>query len=214
MQTEKHIRVVLADDHVIVRQGTKLILEGSDGILIVGEASDGKEAIELVNDLKPDVLVCDIAMPELSGIEVARCLKGTTLNTRIIFLTMQDKEEYILEAMKAGASGFLSKSAVSEELVEAIEKVAHGKEYFTDSVYAKMMKGLREQEKRPKIHLTPREKEVLKLLCEGQSTKMIAQNLTVSEYTISNHRANLLRKLSAQNTADLIRKALELKLCG
>lgn len=206
------ITVILADDHDIVREGLKLILQKSTQIKIVGEASNGLEAIKLVNTLRPDVLVSDISMPLMNGIEVARTLKEQASATKVLFLTMQDKEEYIMEAMQIGALGFLPKNTVSEELVEAIQNVSQGKEFFSESVYIKAFKALRSFNKRAEIKLTPRETEVLKLLAKGMSTKMIAESLVVSEYTISNHRANLLRKLSANNVAELISKAQELKI--
>lgn len=206
------ISVILADDHGIVREGIKLILQQNASIKIVAEACNGLEAIDLVNQYKPDVLVCDISMPVMNGIEAARTLSQQGSKTHVLFLTMQDKEEYIMEAMQIGAIGFLPKGTVSEELVKAIQTVAKGKEYFSESVYSKAFKALRSLNQKVEIKLTPRETEVLQLIARGMSTKMIAEKLVVSEYTVSNHRANLLRKLSANNVAELMSKAQELGL--
>lgn len=210
--TDTNISVILADDHGIVREGIKLILQQNPGIKIVAEACNGLEAVGLVNLHQPDVLVCDISMPVMNGIEVARALSQQASKTNVLFLTMQDKEEYIMEAMQVGAIGFLPKGTVSEELVKAIQAVAIGKEYFSESVYSKAFRALRMLNQKTEIRLTPRETEVLQLLSKGQSTKMIAEKLVVSEYTVSNHRANLLRKLSASNVAELMSKAQELGL--
>lgn len=206
------ITVILADDHTILRQGLRFIVNQHPRIQVVGEASDGVEALELVQRHQPSVLVCDISMPRMSGIEVARSLSLQQLPTRLLFLTMQDKEEYIMQAVEAGAAGFLPKETVGEELVKAIIDVGQGKEYFSPSVYNKVFKALRQTNQKTEVRLTPREKEVLTLLAEGLSTKLIAEKLFVSEYTVSNHRANLLQKLSAHNTAELVRKAIEMRL--
>ena len=205
------LRIVLADDHTIVRQGIKLIIEQNPDIKIVGEASNGEEAFDLIQKYSPNVLVCDMSMPKMSGIELARKLTQQKCPTHILFLTMQDKDEYIVEAMKAGALGFLPKDTASEELVEAILKVAQGKEYFSGVIYNKAFNALRALDQKVEIKLTAREKEILQLLSEGASTKIIADKLFVSEHTVSSHRANLLRKMSAQNVVELIRKASELK---
>jgi DNA-binding NarL/FixJ family response regulator len=206
------ISIVLADDHAILRQGLNFIVSQHPQIHVAGEASDGLQALQLVKQHAPDVLVCDISMPNMSGIEVARSLQQQAVATKVLFLTMQDKEEYIIQAVEAGAVGFLPKETVGEELVKAIIEVAQGKEYFSPTVYNKVFKALRQINQKSEVRITPREKEVLSLLAEGLSTKLIAEKLFVSEYTVSNHRANLLQKLSAHNTAELVRKALEMRL--
>lgn len=212
MTEASKIRIILADDHTIVREGLKMILQKHAHIHLVGEASTGQEALDLVMHHQPDVLVCDISMPQMTGIEVARLLVEQKIKTSILFLTMQDKEEYIVEAMQVGAIGFLSKNTVSDELVQAIETVSEGKEFFSEAIYSKAIRALRSINQKTEIRLTPRETEVLKWLAKGLSTKMIAEKLVVSEYTVSNHRANLLRKLSANNVAELMSKAQELGL--
>lgn len=209
---DSSISVILADDHAIVREGLKLILQQHADIRIIAEAADGKEAVALVKKHRPDVLVCDISMPEMSGIEVVRSLNQEGPATHVLFLTMQDKEEYILEAMQVGAIGFLPKATVSEELVKAIQTVAKGREYFSESVYGMAFKAIRTLNQKAEIRLTPREAEVLQLIAKGMSTKMVAEKLVVSEYTVSNHRSNLLRKLSANNVAELLHRAKELRL--
>lgn len=206
------IRVILADDHTILRQGLKFIISQHPAIQVVGEAANGLEALALMDRLTPDVLVCDISMPRMSGIELARQWQQQNGKTRIIFLTMQDKEEYIVQAIEAGVAGFLPKETAGEELVQAIAEVAQGREFFSPSIYPRVIKALRQNGQKSEVRITPREKEVLVLLADGLSTKLIASKLFVSEYTVSNHRANLLQKLSVHNTAELVRKALELKL--
>ncbi len=206
------ITIVLADDHAILRKGLKLIIEHHPAFRIVGEASNGAEALALVQQHVPRVLLCDISMPVKSGIEVAQAMRDLNLSTHMLFLTMQDKEEYLIEAMRLGVRGFLPKDTVEDELVEAIEKVAAGEEYYSRLVHAKAFAALRKLHQEPIIRLTPREKEILKLLAAGLNSKMIATQLSVSEYTVSNHRINLLRKFSASNVAELIRKASELSM--
>jgi DNA-binding NarL/FixJ family response regulator len=210
--SDSPVTVILADDHAIVREGLKLILQQHPSITLLGEAANGEEAVALVQQHEPDVLVCDISMPKLTGIEVVRLLKQQEAKTQVLFLTMQDKEEYILEAMQVGAIGFLPKATVSEELVKAIQTVAKGREYFSESVYGMAFKAIRTLNQKAEIRLTPRETEVLKLIAKGMSTKGVAEKLGVSEYTVSNHRANLLRKLSATNVAELLNRAQELRL--
>jgi DNA-binding NarL/FixJ family response regulator len=206
------IRVILADDHTILRQGLKFIISQHPAIRVVGEAANGLEALALMDRLTPDVLVCDISMPQMSGIELARQWQQQNGKTRIIFLTMQDKEEYIVQAIEAGVAGFLPKETAGEELVQAIAEVAQGREFFSPSIYPRVIKALRQNGQKSEIRITPREKEVLVLLADGLSTKLIASKLFVSEYTVSNHRANLLQKLSVHNTAELVKKAIELSL--
>ncbi len=206
------ITIVLADDHAILRKGLRLIIEHHSAFRIVGEASNGAEALALVQQHVPQVLLCDISMPVKNGIEVAQALRELNLSTHMLFLTMQDKEEYLIEAMRLGVRGFLPKDTVEDELVEAIERVAAGEEYYSKLVHAKAFAALRKLHQEPLIRLTPREKEILRLLASGLNSKMIANALSVSEYTVSNHRINLLRKFSAANVAELIRKASELSM--
>jgi DNA-binding NarL/FixJ family response regulator len=210
------ITIVLADDHAILRKGLKLIIEHHPAFRIVGEASNGAEALALVQQHVqqhvPQVLLCDISMPVKNGIEVAQALRELNLSTHMLFLTMQDKEEYLIEAMRLGVRGFLSKDTVEDELVKAIEKVAAGEEYYSKLIHAKAFAALRKLHQEPLIRLTPREKEILRLLAMGLNSKMIASQLSVSEYTVSNHRINLLRKFSAANVAELMRKASELSM--
>jgi DNA-binding NarL/FixJ family response regulator len=209
---ETPVRVILADDHDILRQGLKLIIQSAPSIEVVGEAADGPEAIALTLKLLPDVLVCDIAMPTFSGIEVARQLAAHKVRTRILFLTMQDKEEYLIEAMRAGVKGFLPKKTVGDELIEAIGRVSAGGEYYSRLVHEKAFTALRKLYEVPDIRLTPREREILKLLAAGLNSRMIAHQLSLSEYTVTNHRTNLLRKFNAGNVAELIRKATGLSM--
>lgn len=208
---EKNIRVVLADDHAILRQGMRYLFNNTP-ILVVGEASNGDEAIALVEDKMPDVLVCDIHMPGTDGIKASKILKEKGIRTKILFLSMHDSEEYVMQALNVGASGFLSKDTVEDELLEAVKSISRGGEYFSKDIYAKIVKIMREPKKEPAYKLTRREKEVVQCLMEGLSTKQIADKLCVSEHTVSNHRANILNKLKVVNTAQLIVKVVEEKL--
>ena len=204
--------IVLADDHHIVRQGLRALLETERDFAIVGEASDGLEAVRLVERLQPDILVVDLIMPALSGLEVVHQLNGRAEKTRVIVLSMHKNEAYVLEALKNGAAGYVLKDSTAAELVKAIREVSAGRKYlgspFSDSAidaYVQRAKGapLDAYEK-----LTIREREVLQLKAEGHTIAEIARRLFISPRTVEIHRTHLMRKLGLHSQTDLIRFAL------
>lgn len=216
------IQIVLADDHRIVRDGIRSLLESSDSIKVVGEATNGEEAIDLVKKMNPDLLIMDISMPKINGIEAAAMLNKNTQNkTKVLILSMHDQEEYILQALDAGASGYLLKDTEKEELIQAIQKIVSGDKYYGTSISQKMMEAYVNRRSGGKAHLhtnydaielTKREREILKNIVDGLSNKEIANKLFISPRTVDTHRANIMEKLSVKNTAELVKIALEKKI--
>ena len=208
------IRVVVADDHHIVRQGIHALLEKTPDIEVVGEAQDGREALEAVTRLEPDVLVVDISMPYLSGIQVAERLQTTRFHTRIVILSMYSDETLVRQALNKGAVGYLLKRSVSEELLIAIRAVSRGETYLSPEVASLVLgdylsgKGLAGSESLFE-KLSPREREVLKLVAEGYASREIAELMTISVKTVEKHRANLMSKLAVRDLAGLIRIAIK-----
>jgi two-component system response regulator NreC len=207
------IKVVLADDHTMVRAGVKALLEGSPGIQVVGEAADGREAVKLAARLAPDVVVMDVAMPKLNGIEAARQIRRDRAECRIIMLSMHEDRQYIFEALRAGAGGYVLKDAAFSELVNAIRTVTGGQTYLSPAVagtvlddYVNRARGEvagNELEK-----LSGREREVLQLIAEGRSSPEIAKQLHISIHTVDTHRRNIMDKLDVHNLAGLIKFAV------
>lgn len=201
------IRILLADDHAILRRGLKALLEREPDFEVVGEAADGRETVRLAGETQADVVVLDITMPQLNGIEAARQLQGKGI--AVIILTMHSDESYVLRALSSGATGYLLKEAVEIELIQAIRAVAAGKAYFSPEVSKLLVEdfvtGLRQQGLQDRYELlTSREREVLQLLAEGKSGKEIARLLELSIYTVDTHKANLMQKLSIHSMAELI----------
>lgn len=212
---DEKITVVLADDHSIVRKGISLVLENDDQIEIIGQASDGKEAIEMVEQLNPQVLVADISMPELNGIELTKLVISKELSTHILILSTHFEEEYILKSFDAGASGYLPKDADEDEVISAIRTISKGEVYYTPEVSQILAQSVIKKHKKElgeNKELTEREVEVLQLVVDGLSNKEIADKLFISVRTVDTHRRNLMEKLEAKNTAELVRKAFEKKL--
>ncbi len=205
------IRVLVADDHTIVRQGlVSLLLAGGD-CRIIAEAADGQEAFEKAVELVPDVVVMDLSMPRLSGLEAVRRIHKESPRIRILVLTMHKEEEFVLPVVRAGASGYLVKDAAASELLNAVRKLARGEVYFDPHA----AKALAEVYRSPKPgeegldSLTSREREVLHLVTEGRSTKEIASLLDISPKTAENHRTRVMQKLGVHNTAELVRYAAQ-----
>ena len=207
------VTLVLADDHPIVRKGLKALLEAENDLRVAGEASDGLEAINQVEKLKPDVLLLDIMMPGLNGLDVARQVSQHFPLTRIIILSMHANEAYVLDALRHGASGYVLKDASMEELVEAIRQVMAGHRYLcpplSERAIEEYVKRSKTSELDPYKSLTKREREVLHLAAEGNSNSEIATRLSISVRTVETHRMNLLHKLFLRTQTDLVRFAMQ-----
>ncbi len=202
------LRVLLADDHQIVRQGLKALLE-REGFDVAAEASDGLEAVRLARDLQPDVAVLDIAMPLLNGLDAARQVLQASPRTKAIVLTMHAEDHYVLEALRAGVTGYVLKTKAAGDLVQAIREVAGGAIYLSPGVSRAVVQAYRAKSDLPPDPLTPRERQVLQLIAEGKRTKEIATLLGVSVKTAESHRTRLMEKLNIHETASLVRYALQ-----
>ena len=201
------IRILLADDHVIVRQGVRGLLEQA-GMVVVGEAADGPEALRLAHTHAPAVALLDIAMPHLNGLETARRLRETVPQTKTILLTMHTDEAYVLEALQAGAVGYVVKTQATADLVQAIHSVIQGAIYLSPWVTRAVAQASWSGPPRPRDPLTSREREVVQRIAEGQTTKEIAAALGLGVKTVESHRINLMRKLDIHETATLVRYAI------
>lgn len=206
------IRIILADDHTLIREGFKAILGQSDRFEIVGEAHNGSELIDMVNRLNPEVVLTDLSMPRTNGFEAMEEIKRTHPEVKIIILTMHEEREYILRAIKAGASGYLLKSTERIELEHAILLVRDGGKYYSPSINNILAEAVLNPDAGETGDITAREKEVLELVANGFSTKQIADKLKISIRTVESHRINMLKKMKVNNSAELIKKAVELKL--
>lgn len=216
------IKVVLADDHVLVRDGIKALLEDQEGIAVIDEASNGLEALEVISRIKPDVLIVDIRMPEMNGIEVVQQININQMDVKTLVLSMHDSEEYVVKAIQAGADGYLLKGASKAEFLKALHKVASGGKYFTGDVSAIIMKNFvngtttsATPKKAPvetPFKLTKREKQILGLVLELKNNKDIADELQISKRTAEVHRFNLMKKLDVKNLMELNNKAKEFGL--
>ena len=200
------VTIALADDHNVVRQGLRALLEGVRDFRVVGEARDGTEMVELVMREKPDVALVDVAMPSLNGVEATRRIVRDLPQVKVLVLSMYTGEEYVREALGAGASGYLVKDSAADELVEAIRVVARGDRFLSPAVAH--LAGRSNAPASPLERLTTREREVLQLIAEGNSNKEIAARLSLSVKTIEAHRTNLMAKLDIHDTASLTRFAI------
>ncbi|MEX0773745.1 MAG: response regulator transcription factor [Balneolales bacterium] len=205
------INVLIADDHYLVRYGICSALEKADGINVVGEAGSGKEAIELFEELKPDVSLIDISMPNLNGIETTRSIIKLDPDAKILILSMHVNEEYLNQVLNAGAIGYLFKNCSGQELVDGVKAVAGGKKAFSNKISELMTERYITQQSDDDngAVLTPREKEILELISHGNTSSKIAEKLIISPRTVETHRTNLMRKLEIRNTAGLVRYAIE-----
>jgi two-component system response regulator NreC len=205
----KKIRILLADDHNVMRKGLRLLLESQPGFSVVGEASDGHQAVEQAEATKPDVVVLDIGMPRLSGTEAAQRIGELLPGTSVIILSMHSDEGYVMRALKAGAKGYLLKDAAEGDLVEAIRAVGNGKTFFSSEISKMLVEDYVREIRTRGVEdsyelLTSREREILHLLAEGKSNKDIASALNLSPYTVETHRRNLQEKLNLHSFAELI----------
>jgi len=202
------VRVVLADDHVIVRQGLKLILGGA-GFEVVGEASDGHEAVRLARETQPDIAVLDVVMPLMNGMEAAREIQQACPRTKAILLTSRHEEQLILQALQAGIRGCVLKTYQAQDLIRAIRDVSAGGVYLSPTLSRCVVDAYRSRTSLPPDPLSPRERQVLQLIAEGKRTREVADLLGVSVKTAESHRTNIMRKLGISQTAGLVRYALQ-----
>lgn len=214
------IKVILADDHVIVRNGIKILLESEGEVEVIAEASNGQEAVEKVKQFKPDILISDIRMPIMNGLEATAELKRISPNTKTLILSMHDDEEYIIKSVECGASGYLLKDTTKEEFVKALRSILDGHKYFSGDISDVLVNGYlnkgtnsssdsnRDGDVLVKMdyHITKREKQILQLVYEGHSNKEIADELQKSIRTVETHRFNIMKKLEVGNITELIRK--------
>ncbi|MBG7629416.1 MAG: response regulator transcription factor [Bacteroidetes bacterium] len=224
---EDKIRIVLVDDHAIVRDGIKYLLEEDENLTIIGEGSNGLEAIELVKNLNPDLLIIDVRMPEMNGIEALKLINSTPTNTKSIVLSMHDSEEYILESIEANAMGYLLKDASKAEVLKAIHTVYNGEKYFSGDISNIIVNNLlkksspedslktnqthisSEETSSNTYNLTKKEIEILQLVLLGKTNKEISEELNKSKRTIETHRFNLMKKMDVKNLIELSSKAKE-----
>jgi len=205
----KKIRIVLADDHAVVRKGFGMILASQPDMEVAGEASNGKEALELAGRLQPDVVVMDVSMPELNGIEATRRIAEVCPRTRVLALSMHRDAVYVREILRAGAKGYLLKDADHDAFLDAVRAVARGEGYLSPLVSDTVLSDYRRHVTDPVDLLTSREREVVQMIAEGKTNKEIATVLNLSVYTVEAHRGKVMEKLSLHNTADIVRFAIK-----
>lgn len=202
------IRILLADDHAVVRQGFRMILSAQSDMQIVGEAGNGREAVELAEQLEPEVVVMDVSMPELNGIEATRRLAQSVPRVRVLALSMHKDSVYVREILRAGARGYLLKDSADSDLLAAIRAVAKGDGYLSPAVSDAVLSDYRRHVTDPIDLLTTREREVLQLIAEGKTNKDIANALNLSVYTVDAHRGRIMEKLNLHSTGELVRFAV------
>jgi DNA-binding NarL/FixJ family response regulator len=213
------IRILLADDHAVVRDGLRALLDRQNDLTVIAEASDGRECVQLAEDLAPDVVIMDVAMPKMNGIEAARRILATRPATAVVMLSMHRDESYVLQSLKAGAKGYLLKDSPREDVLEAIRTVAAGRSFLSRNVSRMLREDYVQQLQSKGLDdswelLTDREREILQLLAEGRQNKEVANFLNISATTVETHRGHILRKLSLHSTADLILYAVRKKIIG
>ena len=213
---EKKIKIVLADDHVLVRNGIKAMLEHDPDLAVTGEAGNGSEALELAKAVRPDLLILDIRMPQMTGLEAAAKLKSYSPKTKAVILSMHDSEEYVLQALDAGAYGYLLKDTDKNEFVKALKQIHGGTKYFSGSVSNVLANRLlgkksagKPSAKIDSYNLSKREKEILHMVVDGKQNKQIADQLDKSIRTIETHRFNIMKKLEVNNAIDMVNKAMK-----
>lgn len=212
--SDEKIRLMIADDHTVVRQGIRIVLEEVDGLEVVAEAGDGVEALAMAKEHRPDVILLDVTMPGMTGLEVTRALRDEEIEAGILILSMHDDPEYVLQAVRAGADGYVLKDVAPAELRKAIQTVHEGREYFAERVTHQLSVGLRaelelEQRKSRMESLTARETEVLLLVADGLTNREIAEKLEISPRTVETHRERLMTKLRIRTVAGLTRLVVE-----
>jgi DNA-binding NarL/FixJ family response regulator len=207
------IRILLADDHTVVRKGLRLLLESHPGFTVVADAANGREAVALAGEHRPDVVVMDIAMPILNGIEAARQILARQPHAAVVFLSMHADESYVLRALKAGARAYLLKDSAEHDLIDAVHAVHEGKAFFSPAISKMLVEDYVHQMQERKVEdsyelLTTREREILQLFAEGKNNKDVANILNLSLYTVETHRSNIFQKLNLHSGAELILYAI------
>ena len=205
----KNLRILLADDHIVMRTGLHALLERQTGLEVIGESGNGRETVELAASLRPDVVVMDVGMPLLNGIEATKMIVSQCSTTAVVILSMHADESYVMRALKAGARAYLLKESAASDLISAIEAVSQGKSFFSPKVSRILAEDyVRVLKQRGDVDtydlLTSREREILQLLAEGKANKEVATNLNISPYTVETHRRHILEKLNLHNPAELI----------
>jgi len=213
------LRVLIVDDHALVRAGLRSLLERMTGVVVVAEAGDGREALRLARDIKPDVVLMDIAMPDLNGLDATARLVKETPEAAVVILSMHATKAYVVAALRAGASGYVLKNAPVEEMERAIRAVARGEKYLTPAISTQVIESLKttgakgeQATQAPESPLTSRQREILQLIAEGRGTREIAERLHLSVKTVETHRAHLMTRLQVRDTAGLVRAAIRLGL--
>jgi len=211
------IRILLADDHAVVRKGLRFLLEGQEHMEVVGEAADGREAVRLAEELKPNVVVMDIGMPQLNGIEACAQIVKRNPQVSVIMLSVHSDETYLLRALSAGAKGYLLKDSAEDDLIRAVKVVAQGKPFFSPVIAQTLledyMRYLQQRGLQDSYELlTDREKQILRLLAEGKTNKEVAALLNLSLYTVETHRTHIMQKLNLHNTAEIVLYAVRKKI--
>ncbi|MBW2195756.1 MAG: response regulator transcription factor [Deltaproteobacteria bacterium] len=214
METEKTYRIVIAEDHRILREGLRALVSSESAYLVVGEADNGRDAIRRVDELKPDLILMDLSMPRMNGLDAISEIKSRYPDTKLLVLTVHKAEEYVFESLKSGADGYVLKDATHAELMLAISSVLDGKRYISPGVSATLVEGFLEGRKPSRSEssfeaLTKRERQVLKLIGEGHKNKDIADYLCISAKTVEKHRANLMKKLDLHNASAMTAYAIE-----
>lgn len=206
------IRILLADDHEVFREGLRSMIEKHGDLEVVGDAETGRVAVRMATQLKPDIIIMDIAMPDLNGIEATSQIRATIPETRVIALSMHSDKRFVTGMLRAGAVGYLLKASAFDEVIQAIRTVMNNKHYVSgdiaDTVVSDYVRQLTESAPEKQASLSPREREVLQLLAEGHSTKKIAETLHISANTIETHRAHIMAKLGIRTIADLVKFAI------
>jgi len=213
--SSRKTRILICDDHTLFCEGIKAMLRNESFLEIVGEARDGRQAVELVKELKPDMLLMDVSMPDMNGFDATQRVHEFDPSVKVLILTMHDDEELVARCLEAGASGYIIKDAPASQLLYAIETVQKGERYLSPVVLTKVMAGYVKNSQRPQTsydRLSPREREVLQLLAEGLSVKGIAIRLNLSVKTVDVHKYNLMRKIDVHDRAELIKYAIQKKL--
>ena len=218
MDTET-LKVILADDHVLVRDGIKALLEEEQEIMVIDEASNGKEALQVIKETTPDLLIVDIRMPEMNGIEVVQAIKNEAIPIKTLVLSMHDSEEYVLQSIQAGADGYLLKGSSKEEFIKALNTIKNGEKYFAGELSSIIINNFvngnvssvsKQETKKESVadafSLTKREQQILNLVLEGKSNKEIGEELNISKRTCEVHRFNLMKKLEVKNLMELANK--------